>query len=250
MEKSLERRLERDIRSPEEVALITDLALELSGGDEARAERFIHRVLFEMHDRSWGVNLHEGDSDLPLVDAKMVCEYLRLATEGSRTGNLRKIAVRAAELAVKRPHEASLYRTMVHEVGEGGEVAVFEKIIFRAGIRLMPLDGEDIEIYQRIVGKSYWELDSDMLRRVFISNFIAWRTGMGYYDELDREFQPETSIFLTGLRINLRRIARVIVAKKALPERQATKFFKEEQDGDGDSTDVGIDMETARSFLD
>ncbi len=244
------------MRSPEEVSMITDLACDLCGGDEMEAEKLIHRVLFEMHNRTWGLSLHEGDQDQPLVETKMVCEYLRLAVESQRPSDFRKLTERAVNLAAKRPHQILLYRSMVHEMGGEREVRAFEKALVSVGAHLPPLDDEDVQIYQRLVGKSYWELDLDMLRRVFISNFLAWKVGMLKFEELEEEeirqseFQAEVSVFLTGVRAELRRIARVIVAKKAVPERKTPGFFRKEIDEDDDSTDVGIDMETARSFLD
>ncbi len=274
MERFLEKRLRRDIRSPEEVALITDLALELSGGDETKAEKLIHRILFEMYDRTWGVGLHEGDPDQPLVETGMVCEYLRLAVESRGADDLLKLTERAVTLAAKRPHEIALYRSMVFELCRVEDVRAFEKALAMKGGRLLPLDSEDIRIYQRNAGKSYWELDLEMLRRVFISNFMAWKVSTVKFKKLEEEevkqleFLAEVSVFLTGLRVNLRRIARVVVAKRALSEREITKPQRieidvkkiraiqimmgeaEEADSDDEQIDMRIDMETARQFLD
>lgn len=256
MERLSEQRLGRVMRLPEEVSMVSGLALDLCGGDGVKAEKLIHRVLFEMHDRTWGVSLHEGDPDLPLVETKMVCECLRLASESQRAYNLKKLTDRAVVLATKRPHEISLYRSMIYELGRDGDVKVFENALAMRGVRLLRMDDEDVQIYQRIVGKSYWELDLEMLRRVFVSNFMAWRVGLVKFEELEEEenlqpeFLAEVSVFLTGLRVNLRRISRVVVAKKALPEIQASGFFRVVMDKENDSMDLGIDMETARSFLD
>lgn len=270
----MEQRFGRDIRSPEEVALITDLALELSDGDGTKAEKLIHRILFEMYDRTWGVSLHEGDPDLPLVETKMVCECLRLTVESQGDDDLWKLTGRAVNLAAKRPHEISLYRSMVFELCRVEDVKAFEKALVRRGGRLLSLDSEDIQIYQRNAGMSYWELDLDMLRRVFISNFMAWGVCMVKFEELEEEevkqleFLAEVSVFLTGLRVNLRRIARVVVAKRALSERELAKPQRveidvkkiraiqimmgeaEEVDSDDEQIDMRIDLETARQFLD
>ena len=82
------------------------------------------------------------------------------------------------------------------------------------------------------------------------------------------EFLAEVSGFLTGLRVDLRRLARVVVAKNVLPERELTKPRRieidtekikkiqlmmgeaEEADSDDEQIDMRIDMETARQFLD
>lgn len=256
-EEQLERRMGRVVRSTGETSMITEVARDLCSGDEAKMEKLIQRILFEMHDRTWGVSLHEGDPDLPLVEAKMVCEYLRLAVESWGRDDLRRLTERAVTLAAKRPHEIFLYRSMIYELGSASDVRAFEKAPALVGARLLPLDSEDVQIYQRNVGKSYWELDQDMLRRVFVSNFMAWKVGMVKFRELEEEeviqpeFLAEVSIFLTGVRVNLRRIARVVVAKKVLPERETMGFFREEMDEDDDLTDdIVIDLETARSFLD
>jgi len=270
MERFLEQRFGRDIRSPEEVSMITDLARDLCGGDEMEAEKLIHRILFEMHNRTWGVSLHEGDPDQPLVETKMVCEYLRLAVESQEGDDLLKLTERAVNLATKRPHQILLYRSVVYEMGGEREVRAFEKALVSVGAHLSPLDDEDVQIYQRLVGKSYWELDLDMLRRIFISNFSSWKVAMAQFEKLKREkiqhpeFLAEVSVFLTGVRAELRRIARVVVAKKALPEREFAKSQRIRIDTekikniqimmgeieDVDPDDERIDMETARSFLD
>lgn len=255
MERPSEERMGRVVRSIGEVSMITDVARDLCGGDEAKMEELIHRILFEMHDRTWGVSLHEGDPDLPLVEAKMVCEYLRLAVESRGANDLLKLTKRAIILAVSRPHQISLYRSMIYELGSANDVKAFEKALALVGERLLPQDSEDVRIYQRVVGKSYWELDLDMLRRVFVSNFMAWKVGMVKFRELEEEeviqpeFLAEVSVFLTGVRVELRRIARVVVAKKVFPERKMG-FFREEMDEDDDSINLGIDLETVRSFLD
>lgn len=257
MERLSEERMGRVVRSTGETSMITEVARDLCSGDEAKAEKLIQRILFEMHDRTWGVSLHEGDPDLPLVEAKMVCEYLRLAVESWGRDDLRRLTERAVTLAAKRPHEISLYRSMIYELGSTSDVKAFEGALATRGARLLRMDSEDARIYQRIVGKSYWELDLEMLRRVFISNFMAWRVGMVKFEELEEEENPqpeflaEVSVFLTGVRVNLRRIARVVVAKKVLPERETMGFFREEMGEDDDLTDdIVIDLETARSFLD
>jgi hypothetical protein len=256
MERLSEQRLGREVRSPEEVEVITEYAMFICDGKEAAVEKLIHRVLFEMHDRTWGVSLHEGDPDLPFVETMMVCECLRLASESQRAYNLKKLTDRAVALATKRPHEISLYRSMVFELCRAEDVRVFERALAMRGARLLRMDSEDIRIYQEISGKSYWELDSDMLRRVFISNFLAWRVGMAKLEESEKEedqhpeFLAEVSVFLTRVRVDLRRIARVVVAKKVLPERKTVGFFRKNTNEDDDSTDIGIDLATARSFLD
>ena len=274
MERFLEQRLGREIRPPEEVALISDLALELCGDDEKKAERLLHRILFEMHGRTWGVSLREGDPDQPLVETRMICEYLRLATENQEALDPLKLTKRAVALAAKRPHEISLYRSMVFELCRVEDVRTFERALAMRGGRLVRMCSEDVQIYQRIVGKSYWELDLDMLRRVFISNFLAWKMGMAKFEKLEEEevqqpeFLAEVSGFLTGLRVDLRRLARVVVAKNVLPERELTKPRRieidtekikkiqlmmgeaEEADSDDEQIDMRIDMETARQFLD
>lgn len=267
-----ERRYGRVVRAPEEVSMIADLARDLCGGDEAKAGRLLHRILFEMYDRTWGVSLHEGDPDLPLVETKMVCEYLRLAVESWGADDLRKLTERAVNLAVKRPHQILLYRSMVYGMGGAENVKAFEKALALAEGRLLPLDSEDVRIYQRVAGKSYWELDLEMLRRVFISNFLAWRVSMVKFEELKRkeiqrpEVLSKVSVFLTEVRVDLRRIARVVVAKKALPERELTKpprieidtekiiaiqiMMGETEEVNPEEDDFRIDMETALSFLD
>lgn len=269
MERLLEERMGRTIRSPEEVAVITEYAKYLCGDDEAAARKLSQRILFEMHNRTWGVSLHEGDPDLPLVETKMVCEYLRLAVESRETNGPLGLTERAIILAVKRPHEIALYRSMVFELCGMEDVRVFERALVMRGARLLRMDSKDVEIYQRIVGKSYWELDLGILRQVFVSNFMAWKVGMDKFEELEGEetlqpeFLAEVSVFLTGVRVGLRRIARVVVAKKALPENipqrieidmkkigAVRRMMGEIEGVDPEEDDIGIDMETARSFLD
>ncbi len=275
VDERLERKFGRMVRSAGEVAVITNLARELCKGDEKKAERLLHRVLFEMHDRTWGDSLHEGDPDRALVETEVVCAYLKITVESQRPMDLRKLTERAVTLATKHPHEISLYRSMVSEFCRVEDVRVFEKALTMRGGRLLPMDSEDVRIYQRNVGKSYWELDLDMLRRVFISNFMAWKVSTVKFVELEEEevkqpeFLAEVSVFLTGLRVNLRRIARVVVAKRALSEREITKPQRieidvkkiraiqimmgetEEVDSEDDEQiDMRIDLETARQFLD
>lgn len=256
VEEQLERRMGRVARPMEEVSMIIDLTRDLCDGDVVKADRLLHRVLFEMYNRTWGVSLFEGDPDQPLAETGNVCEYLRLANQSWSAGDLKKLAQRAVSLAASRPHQILLYRSMVYEMGGARELKAFEGALAMREVRLPRLDGEDVRIYQRLVGKSYWELDVEMLQRVFVSNFMAWRVGMVKFGELEDEgvkqpeFLAEVSVFLTWVRVELRRIARVIVAKNVLPERKTVGFLRERVDeGDG-STDTGIDLETARQFLD
>ncbi len=232
-------------RPVEETNLILQSAFEYAGQDVAAAQLLLRKTCFFLYGATWGESLFVADSGGSLIETAAVLTAIEKVSRTPEATWNQVLANGAGRGVMNHPYDLPLYGLMLLDLGGQKAFDLFNNTVAKP--REIPLvqamkSLKAKEIYERIKGKSFWEMPEAMIIPVLLTSYSYWKGMMeGNCPELEdlpdgdhtHELPDYMVEILTSVRDRLRVLAKVVVGKGFLK--------KDQRVGDRDGLNLGLE---------
>lgn len=216
------------VRPEAELAQIGGYALELCHHSEIEAALLLRKTTFSLFGRTWGDSLTVGDEGRPLLSVEEVVYRMAMLYALADEDWQKAVVYRTEREIIEHPYELPCYLGMVVDLGGERALATLEGRKKAGDGRGFSEDAKKMasDVYRRLVGLSYWEIDKDSLIQMMLWNITGWKKDLADFGKAPESMKGVVSSRLTEARMHLRELAKVLLGRGLVSKGEVVNIKK------------------------